>query len=121
MDFLQSRQQEKSHGRHHDHGSSMKSHGQAQKSRLSSGGEGFSSGPLLRSKLQHFINARGTHPASDTHRDDPAFCLAPFQLMEELCSQLGTRASQRMTQGNGTAIGIDIAGKIPFFNTDGPD
>ena len=96
----------------------MKSHGQAQKSRLSSGGEGISSGPLLRSKLQHFINTGSTHSAADTHGDDAAFGLPPFQLMEKLSSQLGARASQRMTQGNGTAVGVDIAGQIPVFDTD---
>ena len=63
-----------------------------------------------RQFLQHLIDSRRTHAAADTHGNDSAFCLPPFQLVEELGGQFGARASQGMTEGNGAAVGVDIPG-----------
>ena len=34
--------------------------------------------------LQHLIDSRRTHAATDAHRNDPSFRLPSFHLMEEL-------------------------------------
>jgi len=41
--------------------------------------------------------------------------------MEELGSKLGTGASQGMTEGDGAAVGVDIARIQTVLNPDHPD
>ena len=60
--------------------------------------------------LQRFIDTRCSHTSADAHGYDPSFRLPPFQLMEELSGQFGACASQRMTKGDGPAVGINISG-----------
>ena len=75
---------------------------------------------LTTLSLKHFIDTRRAHAAADAHGDDAAFGLAAFDLVEELGRQLGARGAQGMAQGDGAAVGVDVALPVALLDPDGP-
>ena len=70
--------------------------------------------------LKHFIDPRRAHAAADAHGDHAAFGLAALGLVEDLGRQLGSRGPQGMAQGNGAAVGVDIALPVALLDPEGP-
>ncbi len=58
--------------------------------------------------LQVLEDARGPHPAADTHGHHTVVGFAPLHLMHELDSELGARGSHRVTKGDGPAIDVHL-------------